>query len=163
MRRVFNPPVRDPSTSRSRTPHTFISLPSRTNSQIGETEAPAALLSFLPCPVDERSFWSVRVEQGSDGAAVDDPGLRGGGGGGGGCAGHAPGAPRRAGPDRRAHVLVPAAPLHRDTLRRLPAPRCVRRLLPETPRPSACDPVSGSDFFFSPDVVQISTGRRSTG
>lgn len=58
-----------------------------------------------------------------DGAAVDDPGVRGGGGGGGGRDAHAPGAPRRAEADRRAHLDAPPA-IRRDTpLRGLPAPR----------------------------------------
>ena len=64
-----------------------------------------------------------------DGAAVDDPGVRGGGGGGGGRDAHAPGAPRRAEADRRAHLDAPPA-IRRDTpLRGLPAPRCARARL----------------------------------
>lgn len=64
-----------------------------------------------------------------DGAAVDDPGVRGGGGGGGCRDAHAPGAPRRAEADRRAHLDAPPA-IRRDTpLRGLPAPRCARARL----------------------------------
>jgi hypothetical protein len=72
---------------------------------------------------------------------VDDPGVRGGGGG---RAAHAPGAPRRAEPDRRACVLAPAAHSHRNPLRGLPAPRCVRAAPLGLPEPSA-GPISKSD------------------
>jgi hypothetical protein len=88
-----------------------------------------------------RRFQSLLAD---DGAAVDDPGVRGGGGGRGGRAAHAPGAPRRAEPDRRARVLAPAAHSHRDPLRGLPAPRCVRAAPLRLTEPSA-GPISKSD------------------
>ena len=138
MRRGFNPPVRCLLSA-------VCSPRNRANSHIhfaphayeladrGETEATADLLPlFLPPRLSREKFLEWSSRGGSDGAAVDDPGVRGGGGGGGGRAGHASGAPRRAGSDRRAHVLAPAAARQRDTLRCLPAPRCVRRpVLPD--------------------------------
>lgn len=138
----FRSPSRTIEAEPCEPPVVFISLPTRPNSQIGERprRPRICLPSSLLSPVRARSIWVVRIERASDGAAVDDPGVRGGGGGGGCCAGHAPGAPRRAGPDRRAHVLAPAAHGQRDTLRCLPAPRCVRRPPPPRPPAGAADP-----------------------